>query len=847
VTAELPSASIVIPTFNGLDHLDACLGSLSQLEYPRSQYRVIVVDNGSTDGSPKWVAEHHPEVRVTELGRNLGFAAACNRGARDSEADVVAFLNNDMRVEGSWLRELVGPLGSQSDVVATGGKILSWNGKAIDFVRGTTNFYGHGFQPLHGRPAEDDVGQEPRPALFACGGSMAVRKDLFLSLGGFDEDYFAFFEDVDFGWRAWVSGHRVLLVPTALTYHRGHATGARLPAHQLRVLYERNALATVIKNYDDANLARVLPAALLLAAKRAQVYGHIHAAPYRAWADAPQESEQVKRAGISEIIALSDLAKDAERLWAKRASVQAARARPDADILPLLEAPFETNCLDEEYMDVQETLQRVFGIDAMFAAPRATPRVLIVSNDTVNARMAGPGIRSWEMAKVLSRVQPVTLAVPNDDPIPGDGFDVLGYGSTAGRGLRRLAAEHDVVVVQGFVLHLFPYLADLGKPIVVDLYDPFTLENLHVFSHDPMDERSTLHEAHLGVLNAQIRAGDFFLCASEKQRDYWLGMLGANNRINPHQYDADPTLRRLVEVAPFGISGEPPMHTAPSLKGIYPGIERDDRVIVWGGGIWEWFDPLSLITAVERIRRTRPEIKLFFMGIRHPNPMVPPMAMTQRAIDLARQLGQDGTGVFFNEWVPYEERHNYLLEADIGASLHFDHLETRFSFRTRVLDYIWAGLPIVCTRGDAVGDLVEAHRLGRVVDYGDVDGLVDALLSVLDEPRGRAAYAARFSEVARQLTWERALAPLQRFCEAPRLAPDRVANLRALAVGERGGFTAGGPVRGRHAGLLAQPPPPTPLSGLPGRAWTYLQMGGLPRLWAEVRSYLRWLRIRSDQ
>ena len=372
---------------------------------------------------------------------------------------------------------------------------------------------------------------------------MAARRELFLRAGGFDEDYFAFFEDIDFGWRAWVLGYRVLFVPSATTYHKGHATGSRLPAHQLRVLYERNALTTAIKNYDDANLARVLPASLLLMGKRAQVYGHIHDDPYRVWTDAPEETETVKRVGISEVIALAELARDAEKIWAKRAEVQAARARSDRDILPLLETPFQTNCLDEQYMEIQKTVQRVFGIEEMFARGTTKPRVLVISNDTVNERMAGPGIRSWEMAKVLAQHQPVTLAVPNDDPLRGDGFEVVGYGSTLGRGLRKLAADHDVLVVQGFVLHLFPFLGEIGKTIVVDLYDPFTLENLHVYSHDPIGERLNTHEAHLGVLNAQIQAGDFFMCASEKQRDYWLGMLSANNRINPPQYDADPTLR----------------------------------------------------------------------------------------------------------------------------------------------------------------------------------------------------------------------------------------------------------------------------------------------------------------
>ena len=839
---DLPSAAVVIPNYNGLEHLQDCLTSLRDLGY-RGAYEVVVVDNASSDGSGEWIRSHFPDVRVIDAGSNLGFAGACNLGARESDCAVVAFLNNDMRVDQRWLTELTEPFTEHFDVIATGGKILSWNGKAIDFVGGQVNFYGHGFQPMHGRPAEDAANLVTAPALFACGGSMAARRESFVKIGGFDEDYFAFFEDIDFGWRSWVLGHRVLFVPAATAYHKGHATGSRLPAHQLRLLYERNAIVTAIKNYDEANLARVLPASLLLMGKRAQVYGHIADEPYRVWSDAPEATETVKRAGISEVIALAELARDAEKIWRKRAAVQTARARSDREILPLLETPFQTNCLDEQYMEIQKTVQRVFGIEEIFASKTAAPRVLVISNDTVNERMAGPGIRSWEMAKVLSRQQPVTLAVPNDDPL--DGFEVVGYGSTLGRGLRKLAADHDVLVVQGFVLHLFPFLAEMGKTIVVDLYDPFTLENLHVYSHDPIDERLSTHDAHLGVLNAQIQAGDFFLCASEKQRDYWLGMLSANNRINPPQYDADPTLRTLIDVVPFGIGPQPPKRTAPALKGVYPGIEATDRVILWGGGIWEWFDPLTLIRAVGRIRQTRPEVKLFFMGTRHPNPMVPEMAMTARAIELARELGLEGTAVFFNAWVPYEERHNYLLDADVGASLHFDHLETRFSFRTRVLDYIWAGLPIVCTRGDAIGDLVEAHGLGRVVDYGDEDGLVDALLAILDAPGGRAAFEERFSSIAPELVWDRALAPLARFCATPKLAADRLAGLGLFQTGIEATNERQRALK--RGGLLAPAPPPTPLLALPLRAASYLRMGGLPRLWQEARSYVRWLKIRGVQ
>ncbi len=837
-----PHVSIVIPSFNGMEHLEECLASLDRLDYPADRVEVLVVDNASTDGSTRFVRKRFPSTRVLELMENRGFAAACNRGAHDAHGSVVVFLNNDMRVDPAWLRELVTPLVASADVAATSSRILSWDGKAIDFVGGAVNFYGHGFQPLHGRPVGEDDSTTIKPLLFACGGSMAARRDIFLSSGGFDEDYFAFFEDIDLGWRLWVLGYRVLYAPAAVAYHKGHATGSKLPAHQLRVLYERNALATLIKNYDDANLARVLPAAMLLAGKRALVYGHVQDGAFRPWAKDGEETQSVKRVGLSHVVALADLADGADVVWGKRAIVQAARRRSDREILRLLDSPFETNCLDEEYMLTQHHVQAVFGIDQIFAEAKGPSRILIISNDIVDARMAGPGIRAWEMAKVLSSQNEVTLAVPNDHPLAAEGFKVQTYRSKIGTGLREMAEAHDVLVVQGFVLHLFPYLTQLGKRLVVDLYDPFTLENLHVFSHDLMEERTSVHQSHLEVLNAQIRAGDFFLCASEKQRDYWIGMMAANNRINPHQYDSDPTLRDLIDVVSFGMPTEPPTAAKRVLKGVHPGIGERDKVILWGGGIWEWFDPLTLIEAVDRIRKSRPEVKLFFMGVKHPNPLVPAMEMTAKAIELAKELGLEGTAIFFNEWVPYEERASYLLEADVGVSLHFDHLETRYSYRTRVLDYIWAGLPVVCTGGDAVGEVVAANGLGRVVDYRDVDGLVGALLSVLDEPR--ESYADRFAAVAKDLTWDRVLQPLLKYCDDPHPAADRMAAATSsINLGAAG-------IAARPRGLNPWPlsplrRPPTPLWRLPSRALVYLQMGGLPRLWQEAKSYVRWVRIRG--
>ena len=207
--------------------------------------------------------------------------------------------------------------------------------------------------------------------------------------------------------------------------------------------------------------------------------------------------------------------------------------------------------------------------------------------------------------------------------------------------------------------------------------------------------------------------GDFFICASTKQRDFWLGQLSALGRINPQTYDGDETLESLITVVPFGLPDTAPVHTRDVVKGVVPGIGPNDKVIIWGGGVYNWFDPITLLHAVDLLRRRRPDVRLFFLGLRHPNPEVPEMRMAVAARRTADELGLAGSHVFFNEeWVPYDERQNYLLEADVAVSTHLDHVETAFSFRTRILDYLWGGVPIVATEGDALADIIDAKGLG---------------------------------------------------------------------------------------------------------------------------------------
>jgi glycosyltransferase involved in cell wall biosynthesis len=263
------------------------------------------------------------------------------------------------------------------------------------------------------------------------------------------------------------------------------------------------------------------------------------------------------------------------------------------------------------------------------------------------------------------------------------------------------------------------------------------------------------------------------ICASEKQRDLWLGQLSSQGRLNSATYRSDPSLRNLIDVVPFGVDAAPAAQVEHGIRGVVDGISADDRVLIWGGGIYDWFDPLTLIRAVGVLAERHDDVRLFFLSLGHANAEIGRMRMADDAVALATELGLLGRCVFFNErWVEHDRRADYLLDADLGVSTHLDHLETAFSFRTRLLDYAWAGLPIVNTSGDAFEPLITEHGLGAVVPPGDVEALATAIEGLLYDPALLSATAERVRRFAPELAWQRALGPLVEYCRAPYPAAD---------------------------------------------------------------------------
>ena len=254
--------------------------------------------------------------------------------------------------------------------------------------------------------------------------------------------------------------------------------------------------------------------------------------------------------------------------------------------------------------------------------------------------MAGPAIRAFELAGQLARVgHEVTLATPSSSQLETSALTVVSYD---GESLRGLAGRQDVIVVQGWILDRHPWLGELPACLVVDLYDPFPLELLANIAAEPTATRIEERTAALRCLIEQVRQGDFLMCASERQLDFWRGMLTALNRVNPDTYVGDPTLRSLIDVVPFGLPSEPPRRQAPAMREVLPCVGRDDLLLLWGGGVYNWFDPATLIRAIAIAVRRHPALRLVFLGTSHPNPDVPEVA----ALTSARRLSEESRDGF---------------------------------------------------------------------------------------------------------------------------------------------------------------------------------------------------------
>jgi GT2 family glycosyltransferase len=248
----------VLLNWNGKHHLERCLPSLAAQTF--QDYEIILVDNGSTDGSVAYVQANYPAVQLIQNGENLGFAAANNQGMAQARGRYVIVLNNDTELDPRWLENLVAAAESHPEMGAFACLVLfDAQRDIIDSAGITVSVLGHGFQNRLGQSISDGVAAEE--VFGVCAAAAMYRKELLQDVGLFDADYFIYYEDVDLAWRARLRGWRSLLVPQSIVYHVHSATVGRASPAKKRLLV-RNRLWTIVKDYPfPAVLAFALPIA----------------------------------------------------------------------------------------------------------------------------------------------------------------------------------------------------------------------------------------------------------------------------------------------------------------------------------------------------------------------------------------------------------------------------------------------------------------------------------------------------------------------------------------------------------------------------------------------------------
>jgi GT2 family glycosyltransferase len=319
MNAHQPLVSVIIPNWNGIHHLPACLDSLGRQRYAR--FEVILVDNGSTDDSLALLARRYPEVRLIPLGENRGFAPACNIGLQAARGEILVLLNNDTEVDPGWLAALVATFERHPEAGSVASKMLLFDQR--DHLHTAGDFYRLDGTPGNRGVWQRDDGQfdDEVPVFSACGGSAAFRRAMLEKIGLLDEVFFFSCEDVDLGWRAQLAGWSCIYAPGAVVYHKLSATGAGV----VNSFYDgRNFIYLIVKDYPWSLLRRHWRSIL-----RAQ--WHITHSALRAWhGEAARARLRGQLAGLWGI----------PRMLRARRAVQRTRKASDADLLRIL-TPFD--------------------------------------------------------------------------------------------------------------------------------------------------------------------------------------------------------------------------------------------------------------------------------------------------------------------------------------------------------------------------------------------------------------------------------------------------------------------------------------------------------------------------
>ncbi|MCZ6602757.1 MAG: glycosyltransferase, partial [Planctomycetota bacterium] len=365
VGSKRPTVSVVVLHSENDEGLRECVERILDQRYPMECVDVVVVDRSGRQ-EPALPGNHR--VRTVRSRPRRGIPAARMEGAREVSGKYVAFLDSNCRIEADWIDGLLEPIDETSKIVCSTSCLFGPEGKLIPPVPGAMDFLG---RPLPEVPkGMTGEGLRPSgPALFPFGGGMLIDREVFFQAGGFDAEFHACLDDLDLGWRLWVLGYEVRHAPASPVQLR---TSRKLDMAQRvrRVVWEeRGALTALYKNYDEANLNRILPLAILLTLERGWGSSEISPESYRFGSpdDDGDRMEKITPLHAAHLLATDRFLGGLEQAQAGRRRIQARRARSDEEILSLFSIGSEPSGDGDEYEDTRRALVEAFGLDEILA------------------------------------------------------------------------------------------------------------------------------------------------------------------------------------------------------------------------------------------------------------------------------------------------------------------------------------------------------------------------------------------------------------------------------------------------------------------------------------------------
>lgn len=384
----------------------------------------------------------------------------------------------------------------------------------------------------------------------------------------------------------------------------------------------------------------------------------------------------------------------------------------------------------------------------------------------IGENIVGTAIIYVKIAQLLSAENfMVEMVVPNEDYPQNKKISYHRYDFEKNKGL----IDNSDIIIFG----AYPPIEDLQyakrkkKKIISYLW---TLPPIHSFEFKDFKNKrkqENLHQYIIDSYNKNLLLSDKIFCRCEKHRDFILGSLISLHRAKLNDYKDDPKLCNLLEIAPFGIDvAQKPRHKKNVYRGIMPGIDKDDFILLWNGGVWNWDNGSLMIEVMEKLKASK-DIKLIFQGFEHPYKKQKRAEEAEKTYILAQKHNLANKNVFFNNtWIPYEERANYLLEANASITLRKNILESEYLIKTRYWDNFWSNLPMLINNFDISSDIIQNNGLGVVLKKEDPSYIAK---EINDLKNNKQKYLKIRENLKKHrnvaLDWQNCLQPLINYCK----------------------------------------------------------------------------------